>query len=241
LLTGITGLCGKPGIGAVIGVLPAFFMVRFLLGGVSAPLYPSTARMSANWIPMVAQGWVQALIMAGAFVGAAVSPLAFSKLISAFGWRVSFVCAAALTAAVYCVWVTCVHDYPPGGAPPTAPKSRPPSQWGKLLSNKNMMLLTVGYFMVNYFEYIFFYWIYYYFGEVRHLGANETAWATTVLFITTAILTPLGGKLSDRWVTTKGVKFGRRAVAMAGMAISAVLLAMGAGGGFGLYAKVALL
>jgi MFS family permease len=240
LLTGITGLCGKPGIGALIGVFPAFLLVRFALGIVTAPLYPSCARMSANWVPMVSQGWVQALIMAGAFVGAAISPVAFSRLMTAYGWRASFAIAAALTAVIYCIWVATVRDYPPGGAVTTPSTRRVPSQWGKLLTDRNLMLLTIGYFMLNYFEYIFFYWIYYYFGEVRHLGANETAWATTVLFITTAILTPLGGKISDRLVTVRGVKFGRRSVAMAGMAISAVLLYLGAGG-FSLYATVAFL
>ena len=239
LLTGLTSICGNPGLGALLGVLNAFLVVRFLLGIVTAPLYPSCGRMSANWIPMSEQGWVQALIMAGAFVGAAISPIAFSRLMNAYGWRVSFVVAAVVTAAVYIVWLASVRDYPPDRAA-IAPKHKAASQWGKLLTDKNLMLLTVGYFMVNYFEYIFFYWIYYYFGEIRHLGASETAWATTVLFVTTAVLTPLGGKLSDRLVASRGQKFGRRSVAMAGMAISAVLLYLGAGG-FGLYATVAFL
>jgi len=102
------------------------------------------------------------------------------------------------------------------------------------------MLLTLGYFLLNYFEYIFFYWIYYYFGQIRHLGARETALATTVLFITMAVMTPLGGRLSDILVRRKGLMFGRRSVAMAGMAISALLLFLGAGG-FGVVATVALL
>jgi len=239
LLTGLTSICGSPGLGALLGVLHAFLVVRFLLGIVTAPLYPSCGRMSANWIPTSSQGWVQALIMAGAFVGAAISPIAFSRLMNAYGWRVSFVVAAVVTAAVYAIWVASVRDYPPNRAA-IATKHKVPSQWGKLLTDKNLLLLTVGYFMVNYFEYIFFYWIYYYFGEIRHLGASETAWATTVLFVTTAVLTPLGGKLSDRLVASRGQKFGRRSVAMAGMAISAVLLYLGAGG-LGLYATVAFL
>src|SRR5438309_6227966 len=41
LITGLTGLCGKPGLGALIGILPSFLLVRFLLGVATAPLYPS--------------------------------------------------------------------------------------------------------------------------------------------------------------------------------------------------------
>jgi MFS family permease len=98
----------------------------------------------------------------------------------------------------------------------------------------------VGYFATNYFEYIFFYWIYYYFGQVRHLGASETALATTFPFLAMAIMTPLGGKLSDLLVSRRGLKFGRRSVAMVGMAASAVLLYLGASG-FGVVTTVVLL
>ena len=239
LLTGLTAYCGKPGLGVLFGIVPSFLLVRFLLGVFTAPLYPSCGRMSANWIPMSEQGWVQALIMAGAAVGAAISPIAFSRMIVAYGWRVSFLMAAAITAALFGAWFLCVRDHPPGRKD-IAPKRRVANPWGKLLTDKNLMLLTAGYFLVNYFEYIFFYWIYYYFGQIRHLGANETAVATTVLFVTMAVMTPLGGKLSDILVARRGLKFGRRSVAMAGMAISAVLLFLGAGG-YGVVTTVALL
>ena len=76
--------------------------------------------------------------------------------------------------------------------------------------------------------------------RLRHLGARETALATTVLFITMAVMTPLGGKVSDLLVASRGQKFGRRSVSMAGMAISAVLLFLGAGG-YGVVTTVALL
>jgi len=195
--------------------------------------------MAANWIPMTSQGWVQALIMAGAAVGAAISPIAFSRMIEAYGWRVSFLLAGAITAALFLTWFWCVRDHPRGEACP-APKPRVANQWRLLLTDKDLALLTLGYFMVNYFEYIFFYWIYYYFGQIRHLGARETALATTVLFITMAVMTPLGGKVSDLLVARKGQKFGRRSVSMAGMAISAVLLFLGARG-FDVVTTVALL
>ena len=239
LLTGLTAYCGKPGLGVLLGIVPSFLIVRFLLGALTAPLYPSTGRMAANWIPMTSQGAVQAFIMAGSAVGAAISPIAFSRMIAAYGWRVSFLLAAAITAAIYAVWFWSVRDHPPGPAR-QAPKPRAAGSWRLLLTDKDLMLLTLGYFMVNYFEYIFFYWMFYYFGQIRHLGASETALATTVLFVTMAVMTPLGGKLSDILVARKGQKFGRRSVAMTGMAISAVLLFLGAGG-YGVVTTVALL
>jgi MFS family permease len=238
LLTGLTALCGNPGLGAIFGVLPAFIVVRFLFGMTAAPLYPAIGRMAANWIPLTAQGWAQALIMAGAAWGAALSPLVFSRAIGAYGWRTSFWLAAALAALLGAIWFWSVRDHPPGRV--VTGKPRAASQWRVLLTNKNLLLLTIAYFLANYFEYIFFYWIYYYFGEVRHLGKSETALATTILFLAMAVMTPVGGKISDKLVARYGLKFGRRAVAMAGMGASAVLLCLGASG-FGVAATVALL
>src|SRR5580700_10000220 len=43
LLTGLTALCGNPGLGAIFGIVPSFLVVRFLFGVMAAPLYPATA------------------------------------------------------------------------------------------------------------------------------------------------------------------------------------------------------
>lgn len=240
LLTGLTALCGNPGLGAIFGIVPSFLVVRFLFGVTAAPLYPATGRMSANWIPMRAQGWVQALIMAGAAVGAAVAPLLFRWLIGAYGWRFAFWAAASGAAALGVIWYAAVRDHPPGQAAVSERKPAAPGQWKKLLTNRNLLLLTLGYFLTNYFEYIFFYWIYYYFGQIRHLPERETALATSALFLTMVVMTPLGGRISDRLCLRFGLKTGRRAVAMTGMAASAVLLSLGAMG-FGVAATVVLL
>ena len=240
LLTGLTAFCGVPGLGAMFGIVPSFFVVRFLFGISASPIYPATGRMAANWVQPAAQGWVQALIMAAAAFGSALSPILFSRMIIDYGWRASFGMAAVGAAALGIVWFVMVRDHPPGQAEVVAARPRVPSQWSKLLADRNLLLLTAAYFLTNYFEYIFFYWIYYYFGQIRHLGASETALATTILFLTMGVMTPLGGKVSDRLVARYGLKTGRRSVAMVGLGASAVLLVLGASG-FGVTATVALL
>src|SRR2546427_11048518 len=82
LFTGLTALGGKPGLGSVLGVVPALLIIRLGLGIGTAPLYPACAGMSAHWIPIAHQGRVQALIIAGSSMGGAVSPILFSWLIS---------------------------------------------------------------------------------------------------------------------------------------------------------------
>jgi MFS family permease len=80
---------------------------------------------------------------------------------------------------------------------------------------------------MGYFEYIFFFWIYYYFDRVRHLGSNQSAIYTTILFLTYMGMEPLGGWTSDRMVQRFGRKIGRRLVPTVGLSISALLLYLG--------------
>src|SRR5215475_2148661 len=87
LFTGLTALGGQPGLGSMLGVVPALLAIRLCFGVGTAPLYPACARMSANWIPIAHQGRVQGLIIAGSSVGGAVSPLLFSWLMSFYRWR----------------------------------------------------------------------------------------------------------------------------------------------------------
>jgi hypothetical protein len=48
LFTDLTALGGRPGIGTYLGVVPAFWAIRFGMGALTAPLYPACARINAN-------------------------------------------------------------------------------------------------------------------------------------------------------------------------------------------------
>jgi len=221
LFTGLTALGGKPGLGSMLGVAPALFVIRLGLGAGTAPLYPACARMSAQWISPAQQGRVQALIIAGSSIGGAVSPLLFSWIMELYRWRVSFCLAALATAALALLWFGSVRDRPGMTHRPS------PSAWGRLFTDRNLLLLTLAYFALSYFQYIFFYWIYYYFGQVRQLGYSESARYTTIVFVTMAVMMPLGGWISDRLTRSYGAGVGRRAVPMAGLSLGALLLYVG--------------
>src|SRR5580700_14045 len=97
LFTGLTAVCGPRALGAYFGVIPAFIAMRLAFGVCASPLYPSTGRIAAAWIPPSGQARVQAIIMSGAAVGSALAPFFFSRLIAVYGWRGAFWIAAALT------------------------------------------------------------------------------------------------------------------------------------------------
>jgi len=59
--TALTALGGRPGLGALIGVIPSFVLMRLGLGIATAPLYPATGRMNANWMSLGQRGRAQGL------------------------------------------------------------------------------------------------------------------------------------------------------------------------------------
>jgi ACS family glucarate transporter-like MFS transporter len=241
LFTGLTAVSGPQGLGAYLGVIPAFIAMRLAFGVCASPLYPSTGRIAAAWIPPSGQARVQAIIMSGAAVGSAIAPVLFSRLIASYGWRGAFWIAAALTAVLIGIWYAWVGDRPTGQAPPARQSAASTAaSWRALIGDRHLLLLTGSYFALNYFEYIFYYWIYYYFGEIRHMPQEQSAYATTVIFITMAVMTPLGGWVSD-WMRSRfGPSRGARIVPIGAMAASAALLYIGASG-LSVFLTVALL
>src|SRR5260370_25312401 len=65
LLTGLTALCGSPGLGAIFGVAPSFLVVRFLFGITAAQMYTAPGRMAANWTPIISHADGPSLLMLG--------------------------------------------------------------------------------------------------------------------------------------------------------------------------------
>ena len=240
LFTGLTAVAARPGLGTLVGIVPAFVAVRVALGFATAPIYPTCGRMNVNWIPLIHRGRAQSVVICGAGLGGAVSPILFTKMIAAFGWRWSFVAAAVATAVLGVAWLLYVRDHPqehprlrdrynPSDRPESVPgETTATIRWRVLLTDRNLMLLTVGYFALSYFEYIFFYWIFYYLGEIRGLGSAESAIYTTALFLTFTFMMPVGGWLCDRFAARYGRIAGLRRVGVGGLALGAVLLYAGA-------------
>jgi MFS family permease len=217
--TALTAAGGHPLLAGLVGVVPSFVLIRLALGVVTAPLYPSCAKMNAQHAAGVHRARIQGWISAGAGVGGAISPFIFTALIAGAGWRAGFCIAGLVTAALAFVWSRFAPQ-----APEAAPAIRMKTPWRELWRNRSLMLLTVSYALVCYFEYIFFYWLYYYFGEIRRVPAATTAMYTSGLFVAFTLMTPAGGWLSDRLASRYGLTRGRRIVSMAGLTLSAALL-----------------
>ncbi len=231
VFTGLTALGGRPGLGAYLGVIPSFLAIRLALGACAAPEYPASGRMNANWMQPSQRARVWGWIASGAGIGGAFSPLLFSFMSVRYGWRTAFWISAAASAILGAVWYFRARDYPGENgqmAVPPSPSVRARPPWKELLTNRDLMLLSASYFAVAYFDYIFFYWLYYYFGQIRHMGMEQGAIYTTLMWVAWFVITPIGGWASDLAVTRYGRARGRRLVPMVALTLSAFLLFAGA-------------
>jgi MFS family permease len=232
--TALTPLGGVPGLGTHLGIVPSFVLIRFGFGLTTAPLYPACGKMNTNWMPPSQRARVQGLVNAGAGVGAAIAPALFGWMIAGFGWRQSFFIAGIMTALLGLLWFFSVRDRPEGSQMEEPVNSNHLRRLAvrtscrKLLMDRNVVLLTLGYLGIGYFQYIFFYWIYYYLGKIRGLNPSQSAVYTTSMFLTFALAMPIGGWLTDLMMSRYGRRVGLRLAGIGSLVLSASLLYLGA-------------
>jgi ACS family glucarate transporter-like MFS transporter len=238
-LTGLTGF-----LFAGSAVLFVLLVVRGLMGIVNAPMYPSSARMVAHWLPPGQRAWANGLINGAAPFGIAMANLLFAFLMDAVGWRNAFVLTGLFTAVLAALWIGCTTDFPSQHPRVNAEEwalLRSPGKrvsrkeakdggrggWQHLLGNRNLLLLTVSYAAVGYFEYLLAYWMEYYFKEVLKFDRIESRFYAAVAIVAMGLGMFLGGWASDRLTKAYGPRIGRSLVPVLGMIASGVLLYAG--------------
>ena len=117
-------------------------------------------------------------------------------------------------------------NYIAAGLPANSRAGAAPLPWGAILKNQAIWLVSFSYFAYGYAAYIFFTWFFIYLNEVRHLNMRQSALYTMLPFIAMAVASPLGGIVSDRLTKRSGKRAGRCGVAVAGMALSAIFIAV---------------
>jgi ACS family glucarate transporter-like MFS transporter len=212
---------------------------RFLLGLGEAVIYPASNCVVSAWIPSAERGIANGVIFSGVGCGAALTPPLIAYLLTHYGWRSSFWASAALGLAAGAVWFLIARDRPSdhpwvsnselahirSGLPERRHAAALP--WSSILGNLNIWLVTASYFCYGYAAYIFFSWFFIYLSSVRGLNLRESSYYSMLPFAAMAIGSPVGGWISDRLTKTRGKRVGRCGIAAAGIALSAVFIALG--------------
>ena len=104
----------------------------------------------------------------------------------------------------------------------------PKGACGRILRNRDVLLLTISYMCMNMVFYIFFAWFFIYLVDVRGFDALEGGLLSALPWIAAAVGATVGGELCDRLSRRIGPRWGCRIPAIAGLLASAVFLFVGA-------------
>ncbi len=222
--------------------LVMLMLVRFLLGTGEAVVYPSSNRLVATWIPTMERGIANGFIFAGVGFGAGITPPLIVYVLLNWGWRWSFYICALIGLAAGAGWYLLARDNPRDhpwiskdevdlierGLPASTVKQEGGQalRWKAILGNRNMIFLSLSYFTYGYIAYIFFTWFFIYLSRVRGLNLKSSAFYSMLPFLAMACCSPLGGWIADILTKRVGRRAGRCGVAVFGIALSAVFLAL---------------
>lgn len=206
-------------------------ITRFLFGAGEAGAYPVSAASTSRWFPVTERARAQGVIWMAARIGGAFSPLLVVPIQRYWGWRASFYVFGILGVIWGIAWYIWYRDYPAEkrgitkeeveeiGSPKRGDRHTLP--WGRALGSGNLWVIMVMYFAYCYGAYWYFSWLPTYL--VKGRGFSETGLLLSALpFVLGAIANGAGGFVSDHMVKKFGLRWGRRAVAMAGLGVAAL-------------------
>jgi ACS family glucarate transporter-like MFS transporter len=225
-------------------IIGSLILVRFLVGAVHAPIYPVMNVAVMKWFPVGGWALPLGLTSTGLTLGVAASTPVLAWMITAFGWRMSFIYLAPLGVLAAALWWWYARDNPAehpsvneqevelimAGRSDSGENSGSGEKghWLQVLKNRDVLLLTLSYSCMNFVYYIVFSWFFYYLVEVRGFSLTDAGFITSAQWIAGAAGGAIGGWLCDRMCRKFGLRWGCRWPVILGMVVSAVLLLAGA-------------
>jgi ACS family glucarate transporter-like MFS transporter len=239
ITSALTGLLPGLAFNGTFAVIVSLWVLRFLLGAGEAATFPVGARAIRNWTPLWERGFGNSLMIAGATMAAAATAPLVSWIMLRVGWRASFYITSVAAFALALLWYFTVTDDPAdhgrisqselemiasGRALKKGPERTNSVSLRKMLTDRNILLLSLSYTCEGYVLFIFVFWLYIYLVEVRGFTVLNGGFVASLPWITAFFCTPIGGWLCDRITEKKGRVAGARAVIMLGYGLSGVLL-----------------
>jgi MFS transporter, ACS family, D-galactonate transporter len=205
------GAAAAPSLGALFGA-------RFVLGVGEAPTFPASAKAVGRWFPPQERSLPTALFDSAAKFSSVIGIPLVGIVLLRFGWRWSFA-LTGLISVLYLVYFWRVYRDPEedtglsdaerlyiAGTDPHASSVAPPetSLW-RLVRNRRVLGLAIGFGSYNYVFYLLLSWLPSYFADALHIDLLHSFLYTSVpwLMATVCELT-IGGWLVD-YLVRRGV------------------------------------
>jgi ACS family glucarate transporter-like MFS transporter len=227
-----------PSLATGLLLLIALGAAQALVGIGQGPLFPSNAGLVQAWFPPRRWALLNGLQVTGLSLGAAATPPIVAGIMAVYGWRVALY-ATCVPALVLCaLWWAYVRDTPRTHPSVVAaelaeiePEPRttiaPRVSWAEVwlvLGNRNVILLSLGYLLMNYVFIFFNQWSFLYLVEERHLTLLKSGWLASIPLLVGAVSATIGGLLCSAACTRFGARWGFRLVPLVTLPLSAALL-----------------
>jgi ACS family glucarate transporter-like MFS transporter len=214
---------------ALTGLATGFGMLiatRVLMGVGESTTYPASGRVIREWIPLKERALFAAVFNSGAYFGPAVGGLVLAWLVSAAGWRVTFLVCAAVGFFWLLAWMiwfrkpeeaswlsaeerALILRERDGGATGLSTGGTSIGLRG-LLASSSMLGLMLSQGCAVYTQYFFLTWLPNYLQTERSMSMLKSGALMALPFVGAVILTVLLGKLSDSLLTEASARSGGR-------------------------------
>jgi ACS family glucarate transporter-like MFS transporter len=222
------------------GLIVALIAIRFLLGIGEAVVYPASNCVVAAWMPSTERGIANGFIFTGVGFGSGITPPLITYIMMNYGWRWSFWVSAVLGLMAGGIWYVVARDTPAehpwiteaekahieAGLPRADRAGSGKLPWSSILGNRHILPVTFSYFTYGYAAYIFFTWFFTYLRKVRGLNLRDSSFYTMLPFLAMATGSLLGGWISDRLTKSYGKRVGRCGLAVFGIGLCAIFIAL---------------
>jgi MFS transporter, ACS family, glucarate transporter len=216
--------------------------IRFLFGAGEAGAWPNAAKTFSRWFPVTERGTAQGIFFMGAHFGAAYSPLLIQFLLAYLSWRgifIAFGLVGFVWAALWYWWFrddpaehpsvnAAERDHITQGRGPEASHDFAHVPWGRIFSDRNVLLLCLMYFVQTYGFYFYITWLPTYLERVRGFSSTELSLFAGAPMVACMIADVTGGLATDLLTRKFGLRLGRAITGGSSFLFAAIFTVIGA-------------
>jgi ACS family glucarate transporter-like MFS transporter len=216
----------------------ALLSVQFVLGAAQGPIFPVCAGVFEAWFRPDKWSLVQGVQSMGLQLGAALAPPLIASLMLGFGWQRALVWTSLPALGLVIWWGFYARNTPaehPGVSDTELGELDQRASavtdhritWRRiwaLLSNRDLLLLTVSYLCMNYVYYLLSNWCFLYLLQERHFTQLEGGWLASTPPLAAAIGAGVGGYLGSAFSVRFGVRRGLRIIPLLSLPAAGLLL-----------------
>jgi MFS transporter, ACS family, D-galactonate transporter len=211
--------------------------LRFLLGVGEAGAFPAATKFVERWFPPTERGLASGIYDCGARGGTLIALPICTAIITAYGWKASFIATGAIGLVWVLVWLMVSSEYPSqnrfvneaevkhiAAQAPAANRRSVRIRWSKLFSSRVVWAMSLGFACQGYVIYFFITWYPTYLVKERGFTLLQLGFYGILPGLAGLVGSWFGGWISDRIAASRyGLSFARKVCIVVGMALSAVI------------------